>query len=1120
MPYMHKLACRLSLLKDFAWTVPVLGLLACELPSRNIGPTGSEPLARLAVSPQSALIRINQTRDVAVVGFSASGDTAEIAVSFQVQGTAGGSLTGTDSPGRGRAVGHYRAGNGTGRDTVIVSDTSGVSDTAVVDVTPIPVAGLTLAPASATLRVGGGASFTATTRDSTGAVLTGRAITWASTASSIASVDANGGVAGVAVGFASIIASSEGKADTALVTVTLVPVATVTVTPPSATIVVSQTAAFSATTRDSAGTILTGRAITWSSTASGVASVNANGVATGVSAGSASIIATSEGKSDTSVVTVTTVPVASVTVTPPSATVFVAGTAQFTATTRDSAGGVLTGRVITWASSVPAVATVNASGRATGVSAGSASIIATSEGKSDTSVVTVIVVPVASVTVTPASATVSVGVTAQFTATTRDSAGGLLTGRVIIWSSTAPAVATVSPTGLATGVSAGSASIIATSEGKSDTSIVTVSVPVASVTVTPASASLFVGATTQFSATTRDAAGGVLTGRVITWASTAPAVATVSATGLATAVSVGSASIIATSEGKSDTSIVTVIVVPVASITVTPASATIAVGGIQQFAATTRDSAGGVLTGRVITWVSTAPAVATVNASGRATGVSAGSASIIATSEGKSDTSVVTVIVVPVASVTVTPATASIVVGGTQQFSATTRDSAGGVLTGRVITWASTAPAVATVSATGLATGVTAGSASIIGTSEGKADTSALTVTAPPPPGALPDPTLLPRATSQHPAVFTYGRNLAAGQTYVDPITGVTVLKLTSASVPVSNGGMYHGYSEGGPNISLPWVGTDGQTYYTAKVASWLVDIRYSTLTTLNWRPVNYDGEIGLAFSMNPATPRIAFLTNGRRVDRYNTATNAFENTGHWPWNIAAAGTSTEWLQTQMNDTWIVAMFNSNHTIVAFRPADGFEREITEAGAGVSIDEPHLDREFPYVYLSTNSAVHNKIVNLGTGAYTNPRDPSGINADDHASPMRGKIVALSWQSDGFISADYTGTVTSFASNPAPTDWSGDWHQASQWAFNNPSEYFVVDQWKDVGAYPIYRVMMGFVSLAGDVRLIAATDATGIDYITGGQPHPTLAPDGKFVMWVSNMNGSARYDTFIARVPVR
>ena len=52
------------------------------------------------------------------------------------------------------------------------------------------------------------------------------------------------------------------------------------------------------------------------------------------------------------------------------------------------------------------------------------------------------------------------------------------------------------------------------------------------------------------------------------------------------------------------------------------------------------------------------------------------------------------------------------------------------------------------------------------------------------------------------------------------------------------------------------------------------------------------------------------------------------------------------------------------------------------------------------------------------------------------------------------------------------------------------------------------------------RILAAHDATGTGYDTGGQPHPTLAPDGKLVMWTSNMNGSARSDVFVARVPTR
>src|SRR3989454_3013724 len=83
-------------------------------------------------------------------------------------------------------------------------------------------------------------------------------------------------------------------------------------------------------------------------------------------------------------------------------------------------------------------------------------------------------VPVASVTVAPAS--VLVGVTVQLTATTKDAAGNLLTGRTVTWVTSNPGVATVNSTGLATGVAAGRATITAISEGQSGTAAITVAV--------------------------------------------------------------------------------------------------------------------------------------------------------------------------------------------------------------------------------------------------------------------------------------------------------------------------------------------------------------------------------------------------------------------------------------------------------------------------------------------------------------------------------------------------------------------------------------------------------------------------------------------------------------------
>src|SRR5712692_8630139 len=174
--------------------------------------------------------------------------------------------------------------------------------------------------------------------------------------------------------------------------------------------------------------------------------------------------------------------------------------------------------------------------------------------------------------------------------------------------------------------------------------------------------------------------------------------------------------------------------VPVASVTLSLASASLTAGRTVQLTATPKDANGNPLSGRVITWTSSAAGVATVSGSGLVTGVAVGSATITATSEGQSGTAAFTVTNVPVAAVTVSPATASVVVGQTVQLTATPKDANGNPLSGRVITWTSSAAGVATVSGSGLVTGVAVGSATITATSEGQSGTAAVTVSVPPPP--------------------------------------------------------------------------------------------------------------------------------------------------------------------------------------------------------------------------------------------------------------------------------------------------------------------------------------------------------------------------------------------------
>lgn len=173
--------------------------------------------------------------------------------------------------------------------------------------------------------------------------------------------------------------------------------------------------------------------------------------------------------------------------------------------------------------------------------------------------------------------------------------------------------------------------------------------------------------------------------------------------------------------------------VTVTSILVTPPAASIAQGTTVQLTATPRDVRGNALSGRAIVWSSSNVGIATVTLTGLVAGLSAGGPiAVTATSEGKTGAAQVTVTAPPVASVTVSPATASVTVGGMTQLVATLRDAGNNVLAGRSIVWSTSSAAIATVSAAGLVSGVAAGGpVAVRATSEGISGAAQITVTAP-----------------------------------------------------------------------------------------------------------------------------------------------------------------------------------------------------------------------------------------------------------------------------------------------------------------------------------------------------------------------------------------------------
>ncbi len=253
---------------------------------------------------------------------------------------------------------------------------------------------------------------------------------------------------------------------------------------------------------------------------------------------------------------------------------------------------------------------------------------------------------------------------------------------------------------------------------------------ITAVSVTPGTATIAAGTTEQFVATAKYSDGSTANvSSTATWSDASQSVATVNSTGLAKGMSAGSTTVMATFSGMSGSAALTVspIAPTVTAIAVSPATASIFSGDTQQFSATATYSDGS--TANVSTtaaWASSVPTVATVSSTGLATGVAAGTSAITAALGGVTSAAVtLTVQAKTVTSISVSPITASTYTTDTQQFSATATYNDGSTASvTSTATWTTTPSTIATVSSSGLATGVAAGSTMVtaaIGTITGTA---------------------------------------------------------------------------------------------------------------------------------------------------------------------------------------------------------------------------------------------------------------------------------------------------------------------------------------------------------------------------------------------------------------
>lgn len=240
--------------------------------------------------------------------------------------------------------------------------------------------------------------------------------------------------------------------------------------------------------------------------------------------------------------------VATVAVTLAQPSIVVGSNTTATAVLRDAGGATLSNRTIAWSSSNPSIASVSDAGIISTLSVGEVTISATSEGRVGSALLSVIPPPVATITVTLAQPELLANTSTNATAVLRDANGNVLTNRSIAWSSSSSPVASVSAAGVVTALAAGSTMITATSEGRSGSAMLTVQLPpVATVTVSGASR-VKVGDTYNYSATLRLGDGTVVT-RPIAWSITDPTRASITQTGVLTAVRPGSFTIQLTIDG-------------------------------------------------------------------------------------------------------------------------------------------------------------------------------------------------------------------------------------------------------------------------------------------------------------------------------------------------------------------------------------------------------------------------------------------------------------------------------------------------------------------------------------------------------------------------------------------
>ena len=607
---------------------------------------------------------------------------------------------------------------GTATITATTQDGSNLSATCHITVSPQLATGITLNKTSATINNGNALQLTATVTPSN---TTNPAVAWASSNTSVATVNNNGMVLAKGPGNVTITATTtDGSNLSASCAVTVIQLATgITLSQTSATLSNGEMLQLTATVMPNNAS---NKAVTWTSSNTSVATVSSNGLVTAKGRGTATITATTtDGSNLSASCTITVDQLATgISLSQTTANINKGETLQLTATVTPSNAN---NKTVTWTSSNTTIATVSNTGLVTAKAVGNATITATTADGSSLSASCQVTVnqPATGISINKTSATINNGETLQLTATVSPSNAS---NKSVTWTSSNTSVATVNSNGLVTAKGRGSATITATTTDGTNLSAscaITVCQLATGISMSQTTASIVVDKTLQLTATVSPSNAN---NTAVSWTSSNTTIATVSSTGLVTAKAVGNATITATTADGSNLSAscqVTVTPQLATSITLNKTSATLNNGETVQLSATVTPSNA---SNKSVTWTSSNASVATVNSNGLVTAKGRGTASITATTADGSNLSASCAITVNqlATGITLNKTTASVVVDKTLQLTATVSPSNAN---NNAVTWTSSNTNIATVSSSGLVTTKAVGNVTITATTADGSNLSA-----------------------------------------------------------------------------------------------------------------------------------------------------------------------------------------------------------------------------------------------------------------------------------------------------------------------------------------------------------------------------------------------------------